>query len=144
MENDTLLLYEDIVQGAHMGIAAIEELMKRTEDNRFKTELERTRSEYQYILDEAEENVAAFGEEPKDLSMLTRMNTWGMITAGTIFDRSNSNLSKMMLKGMEMADKGFNDKIADYPGADDRAKRLADRLTELQNTHRSVYQKYLN
>lgn len=144
MENETLMLYEDIVQGAHMGIAAIEELMKRTEDHVFKTELERTRSDYQYILDEAEENIAAFGEKPKDLSMLTRMNTWGMMTAATIFDKSNANLSKMMLKGMEMADKGFNDKIADYPNADGRAKHLADRLTELQNRHRSVYKKYLN
>ncbi len=144
MENDTLLLYEDIAQGAHMGIAAIEELMKRTEDARFQAELERTRSDYQYILDQAEEQIAARGEKPKELSMVTRMNTWGMVTAATIFDHSNANLSKLMLKGMEMADKGFNDKLADYPGADERSRRLADRLTELQNRHRSVYKKYLN
>ena len=85
MENDTLLLYEDIVQGAHMGIAAIEELMKRTEDARFQAELERTRSDYQYILDQAEEQIAARGEKPKELSMVTRLNTWGMVTAATIF-----------------------------------------------------------
>ena len=143
-QNQTLTLYEEILQGAHMGIDAVDELSKRAEDDHFKQELLGTQNDYKYIARQAEERIQALGGIPHELSAPTRMMTWGMVGLQTLTDHSNAKLAEMLLKGMDMADKGMADKAHAFEMANDDAKQLARTLKELQNRQRSVYRKYLN
>jgi len=67
-----------------------------------------------------------------------------MIAARSVFDSSPENMSKLMLKGIDMADDALSDYQQRFINAEDRAKQLADRLQRMQTEQRSVYRKYLN
>lgn len=143
-QKQTLELYQEILRGAQIGMGSIDELMKKSEDVLFREEMRRTREDYQYIAFEANERIHEIGGEPKPLSMFMRMNTWGMVSASTLFDTSNEHMSELMLKGIGMADKELSDFQERYVNADERAKDLADRLIQMEDAQRSVYRKYLN
>lgn len=144
-EEQTLGLYEEILKGAQMGINSIDEILKKTEgEDAFQEELLRTQSDYKYIAFEANERIRQLGGVPRELPVSTRISTWGMIAARSVFDSSPENMSKLMLKGIDMADDALSDYQQRFINAEDRAKQLADRLQRMQTEQRSVYRKYLN
>ena len=140
----SLALYEEIFKGAQMGIESIDEIMRRTKDRQFRHELMRTQNDYKYIASEANENIQRLGGTPQELPALTRMRTWSMVGMAALVDNSPKGMSDMLLKGMDMADKGMHESAKKYPHAERAAHELADRLLELQVGQRSVYRKYLN
>ena len=110
----------------------------------FRGELMRTQNEYKVIAQEAAGAIQNLGGTPRELPAWTRMATWGAVRMETAFDSSCEKMSKMVLKGMNMAQVGMNDAHEQYPQADACAHSLADRVLELQNAHRGIYQKYLS
>ena len=104
----------------------------------------RTQNDYKYIASEANENIQRLGGTPQELPALTRMRTWSMVGMAALVDNSPKGMSDMLLKGMDMADKGMHESAKKYPHAERAAHELADRLLELQVGQRSVYRKYLN
>lgn len=143
-DKQTLRLYEEILKGAQMGIDSIDEMLRKCDDQQFQEELIRTQNDYKYIAEEADEGVQRFGGTPHELSAMTRVNTWGRITAALFMDHTPERMSSMILGGMEMADQEMNKHLQEYAQADEAAKSLAHRLLDLQNAQRSVYRKYLN
>ena len=58
-------------------------------------------------------------------------------------DDSRENMSRMVLKGMKMAEKELNKDGEAYENASQKAHDLADRLLELQQKHKKIYEKYV-
>jgi len=102
-----------------------------------------TQNEYKYIAHEAAEGLIAEGGVPEELTAGARMSVhWG-VKAKMAMDDSRESMSKMVLKGMEMAEKELHRDGEAYRNASPKAHQLADRLLELQQKHKKIYEKYL-
>lgn len=141
---ETLALYEDILQGTHIAVYSIEEILKKAKRAEFREDLLRTRQDYRQIGQEAEENINRLGGTPKELSALTKINNWGVINAKALVNNSPENMSEIVIKGFEAGDECMQGYQEKYPNAEKTAKNLADKLQTIQETQRNIYQKYLN
>jgi len=143
-KNATQKLYDEIRNGAHMGIDAIDEMLRKCGDEKFRKELMDTQNEYKYIAHEAAEGLIAEGGVPEELTAGARMGVhWG-VKAKMAMDDSRESMSRMVLKGMKMAEKELNRDGEEYKNASGKAHDLADRLLELQQKHKKIYEKYVN
>lgn len=142
-KNATQKLYDEIRNGAHMGIDAIDEMLRKCKDDTFRRELMDTQNEYKYIAQEAAEGLIAEGGTPEELTAGARMSVhWG-VKAKMALHADRQAMARMVLKGMEMAEKELNRDGEAYQNASHQAHSLADRLLELQQKHKKVYEKYL-
>ena len=140
----TQKLYDEIRNGAHMGIDAIDEMMKKCDDREFLDKLMETQRDYKDIAQKAADGIIAEGGIPEELSAEARMGlhmTTKMRLACNKNDRNT--MSRMILKGMDMAEKEMHRDGEAYRGASAEAHKLADRLLEVQQKHREYFRNYI-
>lgn len=141
-KNATQKLYDEIRNGAHMGIDAIDEMMKKCDDKEFLDKLMQTQRDYKEIAQKAADGIIAEGGIPEELSAEARMGlhmTTKMRLAWNKNDRHT--MSRMILKGMDMAEKEMHRDGEAYRNASAEAHKLADRLLEVQEKHREYFRK---
>ena len=143
MDEQTIQMYQEVLSGAHMGIDAIDELLKEAADGQFRDEMIRAQEDYKHIAARASKEIHRLGSTPQELSAMTRMSTWGMVKMECAMDASPHHMSKMILKGMDMADEKIHKVAKKYDGRDPKAAALADEMLDLQNRQRSVFRKYI-
>lgn len=144
MDETTIDMYQEVLSGAHMGIDAMDELLKLAEDGKFREEMIRAQEDYKHIAARASKEIHQLGGTPVELPAMIRMSTWGMVKMECALDPSPHHMAKMILKGMDMADEKIHKKAKKYDGRDPKAAALADEMLELQNRQRSVFRKYID
>lgn len=142
-KNATQKLYDEIRNGAHMGIDAIDEMLRKCEEDDFRRELVETQNEYKYIAQQAADGLIAEDGTPEELSAGARMSVHLGVKAKMAMKHDRESMSRMVLKGMKKAEKELNRDGKAYENASPEAHRLADRLLELQQKQKKVYEKYL-
>ena len=143
-KNATLKLYDEIRNGAHMGIDAIDEMMKKCDDREFLDQLMQTQREYKEIAQKAADGIIAEGGIPEELSAEARMGLHMTTKMRLAWNRNDKRtMSRMILKGMDMAEKEMHRDGEAYRNASEEAHKLADRLLEVQQKHREYYRNFL-
>ncbi len=136
MEHEqTLKMYEEVLFGAQM--------LYYSDDVYFRSELMATRSDYSYIQDRARNAIVRMGENTRSPSLLTQASSWIGMSMSTMFDKSQSKLSSLVLSGMDMAEQSLERLSEKNRYADEASKSLAQDLLKLQNRQKSVYRKHL-
>lgn len=96
-------ILDELNKGACMGINAIKYIVPKSDDKKFKNELEREGKNYQIISDKINRIYDKYSEEyPRETSKLEDAMTWFGIELRTIIDTSTSKLAELMLQGTNM------------------------------------------
>lgn len=96
-------ILDELNKGACMGINAIKYIIPKSDDKKFKKELDREGKNYQIISDKINRIYAKYSEEyPHEASKLEDVMTWFGIELRTIVDTSTSKLAELMLQGTNM------------------------------------------
>lgn len=96
-------ILDELNKGACMGINAIKYIIPKSDDKKFKKELDREEKNYQIISDKINRIYAKYSEEyPHETSKLEEAMTWFGIELRTIVDTSTSKLAELMLQGTNM------------------------------------------
>lgn len=139
----TLKLYDEIRNGAHMGIDALDEMLKQCHDSAFAARLCDLQSAYKTIAQDAADAILAQGGLPEELSAEARWGLHAAAKARLAFSKKDEKaMARMVLKGMEAAEKELHRDGAAFQNASEEAHALADRLLELQQTHRRYFSSF--
>ena len=103
-ELNDLNVLDEINKGATMGMDAIEFIEKKVGDDKFRSVLNTEYGKYQEISNRANELYNRFPteKEPHETSAMNKMMTWWGVQMKAMTDKSNSNLSEMLLTGTNM------------------------------------------
>ena len=104
MKNNDLNVLDEVNKGATMGMDAIEFITKKVGDENFKKTLEVEYNKYKDIsrrVNNLYENYT-YEKEPHETSSMDKVMTWWGIQMKTMNDKSNSNLSELLLNGTNM------------------------------------------
>ncbi len=103
-ELNDLNVLDEINKGATMGMDAIEFIEKKVGDENFRNALNTEYSKYQEISNRANELYDKFPteKEPHETSAMNKIMTWWGVQMKAMTDKSNSNLSEMLLTGTNM------------------------------------------
>ena len=103
MKNNELNVLDEINKGATMGMDAIKFLREKVGDQKFKQVLNIEYNKYQDIsqrVNNIYENYSS--KEPHEPNKMEEAMTWYGIQIRTLTDKSNSNISELLLKGTNM------------------------------------------
>lgn len=95
---------DEISKGATMGIDALNDILGKVEDKKFKEVLEKQKAEYTNIEEKIEKLYPKYNDddEPHKTNVMNKMMTWYGIEMRTMNDTSNSKLAELLIKGTNM------------------------------------------
>lgn len=90
-------------KGAVMGIEAIDFIIDKVKDKKFKEVLEIERSKYEKIIEKIIEIYPKYNDgQPQDISTMSKMMTWYGIEMKTFLDKSDSKIAELLINGTSM------------------------------------------
>lgn len=104
MKNNDLNVLDELNKGTTMGMDAIEFIAKKVGDEEFKRTLEIEYDKYKEISNRVNNLYKnyTYEKEPHETSNMDKVMTWWGIQMKAMNDKSNSNLSELLLNGTNM------------------------------------------
>ena len=95
-------ILKEISKDAKMGMDSVTMVTKKVQDEKFKELLDEQHNEYQNIFDRTQEILKQHGETIEDVPKMQKMMGWMGIQMNTMNDKSNSQLSELLIQGNDM------------------------------------------
>lgn len=130
--NQTTNLLNCVAENARTSAEATEQLIKRTEDDKMRQELNFQKDQYQRIQHDAEYHLENMGEKPHYKGPVAKMGMWAGIAMNTMNDRSNSHLADIMIQGVTMGIIETTKSRNENPDADAEAHGVASNFITAQ------------
>lgn len=99
---DDLTILNEIHKGVTMGMASLELVGDKAQDQELKDDLSFQYNEYQNTLNAVNNKFQEQGEIPDDTPINTKLMGWTGIQFNTLNDTSNSKLSEILIQGYDM------------------------------------------
>ena len=145
MENNDLNVLDELNKGATMGMNAIEFVVKKVGDEDFKKTLELEYNKYKDISRRANnlyENYT-YEKEPHETSAMNKIMTWWGVQMKAMSDKSNSNLSELLLNGTNMGIIEGRRLLNQNPDIDKDIHNLLDEFVKMQEDSVETLKTYL-
>ena len=85
-----------------MGMASLEQISDKTNDENFKDDLSYQYNQYQNSVNDVNSKFEQSGEIPDDVPLNTKFMGWTGIQFNTMNDTSTSKLSEILIQGYDM------------------------------------------
>lgn len=103
MENNNLNVLDEVNKGATMGMDAIKFVSDKVEDSEFKRTLDVEYNKYKDISRRVNDLYSNYSDkEPHETNTMNKMMTWYGVEMKTMSDKSNSNISELLMNGTNM------------------------------------------
>ena len=103
MENNNLNVLDEVNKGATMGMDAINFVLDKVEDSEFKKTLDLEYNKYKDISRRDNNLYSNYSDkEPHETNTMNKMMTWYGVEMKTMSDKSNSNISELLMNGTNM------------------------------------------
>ena len=95
-------ILKEISKDSKMGMDTINMVGEKVQDEKFQKLLDEQHNEYQNIFDRTQEILKQHGETIEDVPAMQKMMGWMGIQMNTMNDKSNSQLSELLIQGNDM------------------------------------------
>ena len=140
---DDLTILNEVHKGITMGMASLELISDKTEDQNFKSDLSYQYNEYQNSLNDVNEKFKENGEIPDDVPLNTKVMGWTGIQMNTIKDTSTSKLSEILIQGYDMGVIKGVKLLNESPDASEPVKNILNGFILLQENCIDRLKKFL-
>lgn len=142
MDNPQYILNQ-INTGIKMGMDSISNVSEKVTDENLKNELLFQYNKYNEILNTVNSELENYNEFPKELNPMQKTMGWMSVEWNTIDDKSNSNISEMMLKGTNMGIIEGVKLLNHNPNANENIKNILNTFIKFQENNVEQLKKYL-
>lgn len=123
--DQTQKLLQSILENARTGANACGQLMRRTDDESMRVELQAQKDRYESFAAAAENALTDVGEPPHSQSPISRAGMWMGIQLNTLTDATRSHIADIAIQGATMGVIGMTRERGGLPDADVRAHNIA-------------------
>lgn len=103
MENNNLNVLDEVNKGATMGMDAIKFVLDKVGDSEFRKTLDLEYNKYKDISRRVNNLYSNYSDkEPHETNTMNKMMTWYGVEMKTMSDKSNSNISELLMNGTNM------------------------------------------
>ena len=114
MPKEELLQY--IHKTADMGVAGLEDMLPKTEDQELFSTLEKQKTQYEKVRQEARRLLERQGESVNDASAMAKLSANMMSAGKLLFDASPEKIAEMTIQGTTMGVTKTIQHLRDYDG----------------------------
>lgn len=138
-----LEILKEINKNSKMGMDAITMVTDKVEDNNLKELLDTQHNEYQNIFDRSQEILIQKGEQIQDTPVMQKMMSWMGIQLNTLNDKSNSQISELLIQGNDMGIVKGIKILNNSTITDNEVKNLVSDFVRLQEKNVQDLKKFL-
>ena len=142
MDQETEILQE-VNKNSRMGMDALTTVMKKAEDEEFKSLLTTQQDEYQNIYDRTQELLGQRNVKMEDTPAFQKAMSWMGIQFNTANDTSNSQLSELLIQGNDMGIVKGIKLLNHHEFLDNEVKNVLSDFVRLQEKNIDDLKKYL-
>lgn len=132
VKNDTVELLKECNAGIKMGISTIDGVMPRVTSNRLETILHKYREKHEQLGNETRRLLDEYGEKGKEPNAMAKGMAWLKTNTKMFLDESDNTVSDLITDGCNMGVKTVNRYINQYDAADEKSKKLAKELINIE------------
>ena len=143
--NQDMNVLDEVNKGATMGMDAINYLVPKVKDGKFKGVLDIEYNKYKDISRRANnlyENYTT-EKEPHETSTMNKMMTWYGIQMRTMNDNSNSKISELLMQGTNMGIIEGRRLLNQNPNMNSKIKTLLSDFVKMQEDSVETLKTYL-
>lgn len=140
---DDLTILNEVHKGITMGMASLELISDKTQDDEFRADLSYQYNEYQNSLNDVNEKFKESGEIPDDVPMNTKIMGWTGIQMNTLTDASTSKLSEILIQGYDMGVIKGVQLLNESPNASEPVKNIVNGFISMQENCINRLKKFL-
>lgn len=144
MENTELNILDEINKGATMGMDAISFIKDKVGDKEFRQVLNIEYNKYQEISQRVNNIYNNYSsKEPHEPNKMEKAMTWYGVQMQTLKDKSNSNISELLLKGTNMGIIEGRRLLNQHQDISPQIHNLLNEFVSMQENSAQTLKKYL-
>lgn len=136
-------ILKEINKDSKMGMDALTMVTDKSQDDRFIKLLDKQHNEYQNIYDRTQELLVQNKEQMEDTPTMQKVMSWFGIQFNTLNDKSNSQLSEMLIQGNSMGIIKGTKLLNNEVFTDNQIKNILSDFIRLQEKNVEDLKKYL-
>lgn len=144
MEDYNEKVLNEVNKGTTMGMDAIKYVSDKVSDSRFQKVLDVEYEKYKKIAQRINEIYPKYSsKEPQETNVMNKMMTWYGVQMNTLKDKSNSNISELLLQGTNMGIIEGRRLLNNNPSIDKEVRQILDDFVVMQEDSVETLKKYL-
>ena len=135
---------DELNKGCAMGMDAIDNILEKVEDKKFKEVLEDEYDKYKKIHQRIEDKYQDFSdEEPTETSAMNKVMTTWMTDMKLMTDHSDSKIAELLLQGTNMGIIEGKKLLNHKEHLDQEVESILKEYIEMQERSVEIYKQYL-
>ena len=144
MEDINVKVLNEVNKGTTMRMDAISYVASKVGDPKFQQVLDVEYGKYKKIYNRVDEIYSQYSnEEPQKTNTMNKMMTWYGVQMNTLTDKSNSNISELLLQGTNMGIIEGRRLLNNNPSVDPEVKQILNDFVVMQEDSVETLKKYL-
>ena len=143
MDNKNAKILDEVHKGLVMGMESISVIQSKVGDRNFRDDLNMQYDEYGKVIDKINKQLEHSNITPTDTSAGEKMMGWASIQMNTLTDKSNSQISSMLIRGNTMGIIEGQKLLNQNPDALPEVKDIINEFVTLQQNNIEKLKTYL-
>lgn len=143
MENDTVKLLRECNAGIKMGIDTIEGVLERVESRSFYAILKTCKDEHIKLETETGVLLRELGEDGKEPNPFAKGMSFMKTNVKTAVEPGDKTIADLVTDGCHMGIKSLNRYLNQYAAAEQRVKKIAQKLIQIEENLAEDIAQYL-
>lgn len=132
-----------IYRGAKTGSQNISELLPKTDNPRFRADLQMQEQQYEAIKTAAASKLQTMGSEPEPVGLMKQAGMKAAVSMHTMMNTDTAHLAELMINGSNMGITNMTKVLNGYANPQPDVKHLADRLIQVEQDNIERLKTYL-
>lgn len=143
MDNKNAKILNEVHKGLVMGMESISVIESKVGDRNFRDDLNMQYNEYGQVLDKINKQLENSHITPDDTNVGEKVMGWTSLQMNTIADKSNSQISSLLIRGNTMGIIEGQKLLNQNPDASDEVKDILNEFVTLQQNNIEKLKTYL-
>ena len=132
VEQDTIKLLRECDAGVKMGVASIDDVLDRVEDQNLHDRLKTCREEHEQLQCQIQKLLGQYHDDGKNPNPIAKSMSWMKTNMKLGMEGSDATIADLMTDGCNIGVKTLNRYLNQYKAADEQSKDIAKRLINLE------------
>ncbi len=129
-QEDTIRLLQECNAGIKMGVASIDEVINRVENENFRTLLFTEKQTHENLGTETSQILYNYGDSGKEPNPVAKTMSWMKTNVRTAVEPGDRTIADLITDGCNMGVKSLHRYLNQYKDAEQNVKDIANRLIQ--------------
>ena len=143
MDTKNAKILDEVHKGLVMGMESISVIQSKVGDRNFRDDLNMQYNEYGKVLDKINNRLSVSDVTPTDTNVGEKVMGWATLQLNTLMDKSNSQISQMLIGGNTMGIIEGRKLLNQNPDAETDVKDILNEFVKLQENNIEKLKTYL-